>query len=126
VEDAMTTRTKSSGSVQLIVLIVIAVVLAAGFFALDRYNAGAKDMLTVETRGLQMISGLTKFRQETGNYPERLDQLVPKFATAVSKCPNGEAIAYRVSGTDYSLSCQGVTFRQQPYGYDSKTRAWGS
>jgi hypothetical protein len=122
-----TTRGSVSGSVQLIVLTVIAVVLAVGFFALDRYNAGSKDMLMTETRGLQMIGALTRYRQETGGYPDRLDKLVPKFAQAVSKCPNGETIEYHLTAAgDYNLTCQSVVFRQQPYSYDSKTRTWGS
>ncbi len=116
----------SGGFAQLVFLVAIALVLAAGVLALDRYNAGTRDMLTVETRGMQMVSALTKYRLETGGYPDALDKLVPKFAAAVGSCPGGGAIQYRVSGTDYVLSCDRVVFKMQPYHYDSRTRAWSS
>jgi hypothetical protein len=122
----METRRHAAGRAQLIVLIAIAVVLAAGIVVLDRYNAGSKDTLTVETRGMQMISALTKYRIETGAYPDSLDKLVPKFAAAVSACPNGGAMQYRLSGGDYVLTCNGVVFKYRPYHYDSRTRSWDS
>lgn len=117
-------RENQAGRGQIIVLVVIAVVLAAAYFALDLYNAGQKDMLTVETRGLQMISALTKYKQETGAYPASLDKLVPKHVAAVSKCPNGEAIGYALAGSEYTLSCRNVVFKQKPYTYDSRSRSW--
>src|SRR5688572_26047002 len=109
---------------QIVVLIVIAVLLAIGYVILDRYSEGQKDMLAVETRGLYMIQCLTKYRQETGALPDTLDKLVPKFTPTVSKCPNGQPIAYKAAGADYSLSCDGVVFKAKTYSYDSKTRAW--
>jgi len=112
------------GKGQVIALIVIVVVVAAGYVALDRYGAGQKDMLTVETRGLQMISALTRYRHDTGNYPDSLDKLVPKHAPSVSKCPNGVSIDYRLVGSEYALSCDHIVFRQNPYRYDSRARAW--
>jgi hypothetical protein len=113
-----------SGSGQVIVLAVIAAVLAAGYVVLDLYSAGQKDMLMVETRGLQMISALTRFKQETGSYPDALEKLVPKHAAAVSKCPGGEAMAYRLTGSEFSLSCENVVFKRKPYRYDSRSRTW--
>ena len=106
-----------AGKGQIVVLVVIAVVLAVAYFALDRYNAGQKEMLTVETRGLQMISALTKYKQETGAYPDTLEKLVPKHVAAVSKCPDGQAIGYSLAGGEYTLSCRSHT-------YDSRSRSW--
>lgn len=120
----MKARRNAAGAGQLIVLVAIAVVLAAGILALDRYNAGARDMMTVETRGTQMISALTRYKLETGNYPDRLDMLVPKFATAAAACPNGGTMEYRLTGNDYVLACEKVVFKLQPYRYDSRTRSW--
>ena len=57
---------------QIVVLIVIAVLLAIGYVILDRYSEGQKDMLAVETRGLYMIQGLSKYRAETGALPDTL------------------------------------------------------
>jgi type II secretory pathway pseudopilin PulG len=120
----MQTKRRATGSGQLIVLIVIAVLLAAGIVVLDRYNAGSRDMLTVETRGMQMVSALTKYKLEHGGYPDSLDKLVPTFAAAVSSCPSGGTMEYRLSGSDYVLVCQKVVFKLQPYRYDSRTRSW--
>ena len=122
----MGTRRDTTGAGQLVVLIVIAVVLAIGFVALDRYNAGSKDMLTVETRGMQMVSALTRYRLENGNYPDSLDKLVPKFTVAVGTCPSGGAMEYRLTGNDYVLACEKVVFKMQPYRYDSRSRSWSS
>jgi type II secretory pathway pseudopilin PulG len=122
----MGTRRDTTGAGQLVVLIVIAVVLAIGFVALDRYNAGSKDMLTVETRGMQMVSALTRYKLETGSYPDNLDKLVPKFTAAVGACPSGGAMEYRLTGNDYVLACEKVVFKMQPYRYDSRSRSWSS
>ena len=122
----MRTRRHAKGNAQLVVLILIAVVLAAGIVALDRYNAGSKDMLTVETRGLRMITALSKYRQETGAYPEDLDKLVPQFAPSISSCPAGGAMEYRLAGGEYELRCDKVVFKMQPYHYSSRTRSWDS
>ena len=122
----METRRQATGNAQLIVLIVIALVLAAGIIVLDRYNAGSKDMLMVETRGMQMIGALSKYRQETGAYPESLEKLVPEFAPAVSNCPTGSSMEYRLVAGEYELRCEKVVFKVQPYHYSSRTRSWDS
>jgi hypothetical protein len=120
----MNSRRHAAGAGQLLVLVAIAAVLAAGIVVLDRYNAGSRDMLTVETRGMQMVSALSKYKIETGNYPDQLDKLVPKFAAAVGACPSGGAMEYRLNGNDYVLACEKVLFKLQPYRYDSRTRSW--
>jgi hypothetical protein len=117
-------RGNSTGSGQIVTLIVVAIVLAVGYVALDMYSAGQMDMLTVETRGLQMISALSRYKQETGSYPESLDKLVPAYTPTVSKCPNGESIRYAVAGGEFKLSCPKVVFKQKTYGYESRSRIW--
>jgi hypothetical protein len=118
-------RKEELGNAQLIVLIVLAVLLAAGYFALDMYSGGQKDMLTVETRGTSMIQGLAKHKVDTGNYPDVLEKLAPKYIAAVPNCPNGERISYKLSGNEYTLACSKVMFGK-PYGYDSRVKAWSS
>lgn len=115
---------KKAGAGQIIALVTIAVVLGAGYLALDRYSAGQKDMLTVETRGLNTVQSLTRYKLDKGAYPESLDKLVPEFAAAVAKCPDGQNIAYQTSGGEFTLSCQNVVFKSKPYSYDSKSKAW--
>ena len=113
------------GKGQVIVLVVITVVLAVGYVALDRYTEGEKNVLITETRGMNMVQALSKFKADAGNYPDALDKLVPKHAPAVSKCPGGEPMAYQLSGQEYTLTCPKVVFAMKPYGYDSRTKAWG-
>lgn len=115
---------KKAGMGQVIALVVVALVLAAGYVALDRYSAGQKDMLTVETRGMNMIQALTRSKLESGNYPDALEKLVPQFTPAIAKCPNGSNIAYKLAGAEYTLSCEGIVFKSKPYTYDSRTKGW--
>ena len=115
---------REAGISQIILLVVIAVALAAAYVAIDFYNGGEKDMLTVETRGVQMISALSAYRRESGAYPEALDKLVPKHVPALSKCPGGATMGYLVSSGEYVLSCPNVVFKSMPYSYDSRTKRW--
>lgn len=117
-------KTKTSAG-QIIVLVVIAVLLAIGYVALDFYSAGEKNATTVESRGLQIIQGLTRFKLEGGAYPDSLAKLQPKFIETIPVCPNGSAFIYQLTGTEFTLRCDSVIFRTKPYGYDSKNRSWG-
>ena len=118
-------QARQRGKGQVVVLVVITVLLAIGYVALDRYTEGEKNVLITESRGMSLIQALSKFKAEGGNYPDSLDKLVPKFVPAISKCPGGEPMAYALSGAEYTLSCQKVVFATKPYTYDSKTKAWG-
>jgi len=118
------TRTKQAGDTQLIVLILVAVLLAAGYGGLDMYGEGEKYMTMTETRGTQILQGLSKYKLQAGAYPDALDKLAPKFIAALPKCPAGEPFAYALSGTEYTLGCQNVGFKTSPYGYDSRSKAW--
>ena len=118
------TRTKQAGDTQLIVLILVAVLLATGYGGLDMYGEGEKYMTMTESRGMQIIQGLSKHKLEAGGYPDTIDKLAPKFIAAVPKCPAGEPFTYALSGTEFTLSCQKVAFKMRPYSYDSRTKAW--
>jgi hypothetical protein len=118
------TRTKQAGDIKLIVLILVAVLLAAGYGGLDMYGEGEKYVTMTESRGMQIIQGLSKHKLEAGAYPDTIDKLAPKFIAAVPKCPAGEPFAYALSGTEFTLSCQKVAFKIRPYRYDSRTKAW--
>jgi type II secretory pathway pseudopilin PulG len=113
-----------AGVSQIVLLVVIVVALAAAYVAIDLYSGGEKDMLTVETRGVQIISALSAYRRESGAYPEGLDKLVPKYVPAVSKCPGGAPMGYLVSSDQYVLSCPNVVFKSMPYSYDSRSKRW--
>ena len=115
---------KKAGTGQIIALVTVAALLAAGYFALDRYAEGQRGMLTVETRGLNMVQALTRHKLEKGAYPDSLDKLVPQFAPVVSKCPDGQNMAYQLAGAEYTLTCQNVVFKMKPYSYDSASKAW--
>jgi hypothetical protein len=120
----MSQQRSQGGAGQLVPLAVTAIVLVVGYVALDMYSGGQKDMLSVEARGMQMISALATYRRQNGSYPDALDKLVPKYAPAVSKCPDGEPMAYVLASNEYVLSCRKVVFKQRPYSYDSRSKAW--
>ncbi len=106
-------------------LVVVAGILAIGYVALVFYGDGLKNVVITESRGSNIISGLTKHRLETGHYPDALDKLVPKYMSSIMKCPNGEPFVYQLTGGEYSLTCQKVSFSLNPHVYNSRTRAWG-
>ena len=112
------------GASQVVLLIAVAVVLAAGYVAIDFYSGGQKEVAIVEARGVQMIRALSAFKREQGSYPDTLDKLVPKYSLAVAKCPGGAPMGYSISGGEYRLSCTHVVFKYLPYGYDSRSKSW--
>ena len=120
----MTHRRRQAGASQIIPLVVIAIVLVVGYVLLDLYTSSQKDMMKVESRGMNMIAALGSYKRETGIYPDSLNKLVPKFATGVSRCPNGQPMAYLLSASEYVLSCSNVVFKRKPYNYDSRSKAW--
>ncbi len=117
-------KTKTSSG-QIVVLVVIAVLLAIGYVALDFYSAGERNATTVESRGLRIIQGLTGYKLEAGSYPDALAKLQPKFLESVPVCPNGAAFGYQLAGAEFTLRCESVIFRTKPYGYDSRSKLWG-
>jgi hypothetical protein len=120
----MNAAIRQTGESQIVLLVAIAVALAAAYVAIELYTGGEKDMLTVETRGVQMISALSTYRRESGTYPEVLDKLVPQYVLVVSKCPRGAPMDYLASGGEYVLSCPNVVFKSMPYSYDSRSKRW--
>ena len=120
----MNAENRQAGVSQILLLVVMAVALAAAYVAIDLYTGGEKDMLTVESRGVGMISALSAYKRESGAYPEALDKLVPKYVPAVSKCPGGVPMGYLVSSGEYVISCPNVVFKSMPYSYDSRSKRW--
>ena len=120
----MSAGNRQAGVSQIVLLVVIAVALAAAYVAIELYTGGEKDMLTVETRGVHMISALSAYRRESGAYPEALDKLVPKYVLAISQCPSGAPMGYLVSSGEYVISCPNVVFKSMPYSYDSRSKRW--
>jgi hypothetical protein len=117
-------QTAIRGASQLAVLVVVVFLLGSGYWALDRFSDSQRDMLMVESRGMLLIQGLSKFRLERGSYPEMLDQLVPQQIALLPRCPDGTAFMYKRNLDDYSLRCENVVFGQKPYVYQSGSRAW--
>ena len=108
----------------IVTLVVVAVLLAVAYVALDFYSEGEKNKSFTESRGTQLSQALSRYKLEANAYPDSLDKLVPKYAQALPKCPGGEAFAYQVSGEDYMLSCPNIAWKSKPYSYSSKTRIW--
>ncbi|HEX9572188.1 MAG TPA: hypothetical protein VF969_08025 [Burkholderiales bacterium] len=113
-----------AGAGQIVLLASIAIVLAVGYVAIDFYLGSQKDILAVETRGVQIISALSAYKRDSGAYPDSLDKLVPKYVSAVGKCPGGAPIGYVASAGEYGLSCQNVIFKYRAYSYDSRSKSW--
>ncbi len=113
-----------AGAGQIVLLASIAIVLAVGYVAIDFYLGSQKDILAVETRGVQIISALSAYKRDSGAYPDSLDKLVPKHVSAVGKCPGGAPIGYVASAGEYVLSCRNVIFKYRPYSYDSRSKSW--
>jgi hypothetical protein len=118
------TRKSQSGAGQVIGLIVVAVVLAVAYVALDFYGEGEKYATMTESRGMQIIQALSKHKLEAGGYPDALAKLAPKYIAAVPACPAGEPFAYALAGAEFTLACQKVAFKSKPYTYDSRSKAW--
>lgn len=113
-----------AGSARVIALVVLVVILACAYVALDFYTSGQQNASMVEGRGGAIVEALSRYKSETGALPDVLNKLVPKHLPALVKCPNGQPYGYQSSGNDYSLSCQEVLFKSKPYQYDSRSRAW--
>jgi hypothetical protein len=118
-----TTAAKSNVG-QIVGLVVIAVVLGAGYLALDFYTAGEKNKTIAESRGTQLVQALSKYRLESNAYPDSLAKLSPKYLASVPACPAGEPFSYQGQGADYTLGCSKVAWNSKPYSYSSKTRIW--
>ena len=112
------------GASRLAVLVLVLVLLGSSYWTLDRYSDSQRDMLMVESRGMLLIQGLSKFRLERGSYPEMLDQLALQQIALVPRCPDGTAFMYKRNLDEYSLRCENVVFGQKPYVYQSGSRAW--
>ena len=112
------------GVSQIVVLILIAVVLAVAYVAIDLYSGGQKDMVMVETRGVQTVAALSAYKRDQGAYPDALAKLVPKYFPGVPMCPGGVPMEYRTAAGEYVLSCARVVFKYLPYSYDSRSRSW--
>jgi type II secretory pathway pseudopilin PulG len=115
----------ADGSARVIAMIVLVVILVCAYVALDFYTGGQQNASMAEGRGNAIIGALSSYKRETGSLPDALDKLMPKYAAALAKCPNGQAYAYKPAGAEYTLTCEQVLFKSKPYQYDSKTRAWG-
>ena len=115
----------AAGSARVIAMVVLVVILVCAYVALDFYTSGQQNASMAEGRGGAIVAALSGFKRETGNLPDSLDKLVPKYVPTLAKCPNGQPYAYKPAGAEYTLTCQDVLFKSKPYQYDSKSRAWG-
>ena len=114
----------AAGSARVISMVILVVILVCAYVALDFYTGGQQNASMVEGRGGAIIGALSGYKRESGSLPDSLEKLVPKYAVAVAKCPNGQPYAYKPAGAEYTLTCQDVLFKSKPYQYDSKSRAW--
>jgi hypothetical protein len=114
----------AAGSARVVLMVVLVVVLVGAYVALDFYTSGQQNASIVEGRGGAIVGALSGYKRETGALPDALEKLLPKYLSALAKCPNGQAYVYKLAGAEYTLGCQEVLFKSKPYQYDSKSRAW--
>ena len=98
------------GSARVISMVVLVVILVCGYVALDFYTGGQQNASMVEGRGGAIVDALSRYKRETGGLPDALEKLAPKYVSALLKCPNGQAYAYKPAAAEYTLSCQEVLF----------------
>jgi len=114
----------AAGSARVVLMVVVVMLLAGAYVALDFY-AGAQQLASIaEGRGGTLVDALARFKREAGTLPDALDKLAPKYLPVVPKCPNGQPFAYQPAGAEFGLVCQDIVFKSKPYRYDSKSRAW--
>jgi len=94
------------------------------YVALDFYGEGEKYATMTESRGMQIIQGLSKHKLDAGSYPDALAKLTPKYIAAVPACPAGEPFAYALAGAEYTLTCQKVAFQVQALHLRLRSKAW--
>ena len=117
-------RRFQTGLSQVVVLVSIAIVLVVAYIVMNLYGEGLKDMVMIETRGVQAVAALSAFKRDQGSYPDVLDKLVPRYIPAAPRCPGGSLMEYRPSAGEYALSCARVVFKYLPYTYESRSRSW--
>ena len=115
----------TAGSARVISMVILVVILVCAYVALDFYTGGQQNASVAEGRGSAIIGALSAFKRETGNLPDALDKLAPKYLPTLAKCPNGQPYAYKPAASEYTLTCEQVLFKSKPYQYDSKSRTWG-
>ena len=115
----------AAGSARVLLMVLLVVILACAYVALDFYTGGLQNASMVEGRGGAVVGALSGYKRETGSLPDALEKLVPKYLPTLAKCPNGQPYGYKAAGAEYTLTCQEVLFKSKPYQYDSKSRAWG-
>jgi hypothetical protein len=115
----------AAGSARVISMVVLVVILVCAYIALDFYTSGQQNASMVEGRGGAIVGALSGYKRETGNLPDALEKLMPKYIPALAKCPNGQPYAYKPAGGEFTLTCEQVLFKSKPYQYDSKSRVWG-
>ena len=114
----------AAGSARVISMVVLVVILVCAYVALDFYTSGQQNASMVEGRAGAIIGALSGYKRETGNLPDVLEKLAPKYLPSLAKCPNGQPYAYKPAGAEYTLTCEQVLFKTKPYQYDSKSKAW--
>ena len=115
---------RQQGAGQVIALVVIALLLVAAYAVMDFYSGGEVRVTMTESRGTQILQGLSKYKLEAGSYPDSLAKLAPKHLATVPACPDGSSFAYQLNGGEFALSCPNVVYKLQPYGYDSRAKSW--
>lgn len=94
------------------------VILLAGATACSVHTSA------LESKLAPLVAALERYRVDNGNYPERLDSLVPTYLRMLPTCP-GRPVSYsRPIGATPSFDLTCVTFGFNKHSYDSFTAKW--
>ena len=68
----MSTEKNNGGAGQVIALVVVAVILGIGYVALDYYSDGEKNKAIAESRGMQVVQAISRYKLEATHTLHRL------------------------------------------------------
>ena len=67
----------AAGSARVLLMVLLVVILACAYVALDFYTGGLQNASMVEGRGGAVVGALSGYKRETGSLPDALEKLVP-------------------------------------------------
>ncbi len=76
----------------------------------------------LEHRIEPVIAALAQYQTQHGDYPQRLDALMPRYLAAIPRCQQSRLRYAQLNNSRYVLYC--VTYGFHKHTYDSSTRQW--
>jgi len=85
----------------------------------------SRTLETLESQGPVLLTAIERYKQETGDYPNQLTDLVPRYLpTLFEPCPLTTGWGYDNFGGRFGLSCRSSETTGEVYLYDDDERRW--